>query len=515
MNMKNILIIEDSKTINNILHKELKALGFTSMQAFTLKEAKEQLVKHKFDLIILDLHLPDGEGSELIANIQSLTRTKVVVLTSLQDADLREELFQYGILDYIVKDTNFLYSITEIVKIINTLTKKQQDKILLIDDSRFICKQIKTILEPRNYIVKTALNAKTAIEKLQQDEFNLIILDMELPDMHGLELLEFIRRDIRFVSIPVIVLSGTSTPEIVRDVLKNGANDFLKKPYVFEEFILKVDLWIDYFKKTKELEEKTLKLQYMNDNLERLVYDEVEKNRKKDKMMFSQSRYAQMGEMIAMIAHQWRQPLNAISAATIMIEMRAKSSCLKYDEAKKITQKIQGFVNHLSNTIDDFRNFFRPQKEKKVSNFKTIVETALSLIRYSLQQKNIDIVEYTDNVENFLVYENELVQVVLNLLKNAEDALIEKSVKDPKIILRIDGKKLIIEDNAGGVATNIMEKIFDPYFSTKDNKNGTGLGLYMAKVIVEEHLKGALLVKNTKEGAQFIIDLSQRETDAN
>jgi len=363
--MKNILIIEDSKTINNIIYKELTTLTFKVSQAFTFADAKKFLAKKSYQLIILDLHLPDGEGSELIAHIQSLTKTKVVVLTSTQDEDLREELFGYGILDYIIKDTNLLYSIKEIIKIINTITVKAQEKILIIDDSKFICKQIKTILEPRNYIVKSAVTAHSGLKKIKKEEFDLVILDMELPDMHGIKVLEQIRKDTHLQSTPVIVLSGTSNPDIIRNVLKNGANDFLKKPFVFEEFILKIDLWINYFKKERELQEKTLKLQFMNKNLERLVYEEVQKSRQKDKIMFTQSRQAQMGEMIAMIAHQWRQPLNAISAATSVISLKAQRDSLDLSSAKEITSKIYKHIQYLSSTIDDFRDFFKPQKEMK------------------------------------------------------------------------------------------------------------------------------------------------------
>jgi DNA-binding response OmpR family regulator/tRNA threonylcarbamoyladenosine modification (KEOPS) complex Pcc1 subunit len=505
--MKNILVIEDSKTINNILKKELTLLGFNVAQAYTFKDAKEALSQKKFQLIILDLHLPDGEGSELIAHVQSLTKTKVVVLTSSQDTELREELFQYGILDYIVKDTNFLYSITEIVKTIHIITKRSKDKILLIDDSKFICKQIKTVLEPRNYIVRSALNAKTAIEKMQQEDFNLIILDMELPDMHGLELLGFIRKDIRFLSIPIIVLSGTSTPEIVRDVLKNGANDFLKKPYVFEEFILKVDLWIDYFKKEKELQEKTLKLQYINENLERLVYEEVQKNRTKDKMMFIQSRHAQMGEMIAMIAHQWKQPLNAISAAMSVIDFRVERGKFDKVEANKLTSKVHSYIRYLSNTIDDFRNFFKPEKEKRVTDFQTILQSVLALVQHTLEQENITLTIEADDVKSFLAYENELVQVILNLIKNAQDVLTENGVKNPKITIKINGTKLSVMDNAGGIPADIIDKIFNPYFSTKTEKKGTGLGLYMSKMIIEEHAYGKIYASNVEDGACFSIEI--------
>ncbi len=509
--MKNILVIEDSRTINNIIKKELTLLGFDVSQAYTLAEAKEFLTTLKFQLIILDLHLPDGEGSELIAHIQSLTKTKVIILTSSQDADLREELFQYGILDYILKDTNFLYSLSEIVKIIHTINTKEKDKVLVVDDSRFICKQIKTVLEPRNYNVQIALKAKTAFEKLKKEKFNLIILDMELPDIHGLEFLKLIRRDNRFLSIPIIVLSGTATPEIIRDVLKNGANDFLKKPYVAEEFILKVDLWIDYFKKEEALKELNTQFSFINNNLERLVYEEVEKNRKKDELMFTQSRHAQMGEMIAMIAHQWRQPLNAMATAAIVLELKAQNNKLDETEAKKISEKLQNYINYLSHTIDDFRNFFRPQKEKKVTDFEKILHTVTALVQYSLEQKNIAFEQTTDDPQEFFAYENELVQVVLNIIKNAQDALVEKNISNPKITLEIRKNTLHVRDNAGGIPSDILEKIFQPYFSTKTEKNGTGLGLYMSQMIVEKHSGGKLLVKNTKKGAEFIIEMPKYE----
>jgi DNA-binding response OmpR family regulator len=343
--MNKILVIEDSKTINNIIKKELTKLDFDVDQAFRYKEAKEKLENNEYKLIILDLHLPDGEGSELIANIQSLTKTKVVVLTAIQDDDLREELFQYGILDYIIKDTNLIYSISEITKIIHKVEDVNKENILIIDDSKFICKQIKTILEPRNYLVSYAYTAQDGLVELKAKDYDLLILDMELPDMHGLKVLEIIRRDSAFLTLPIIVLSGTSSAEVIRNVLKNGSNDFLKKPFVFEEFILKVDLWIDYYKKDKALEEKTRQLQYLNNNLEKLVIKEVEKSRKKDKLMFQQNRLMQMGEMIAMIAHQWRQPLNSINAAISVLDIKAKQKKLDNKTVEKISSKIYKYVD--------------------------------------------------------------------------------------------------------------------------------------------------------------------------
>ncbi len=505
--MKNILVIEDSKTINNIITKVLTSLDFNIDQAFMLIEAKKFLQTNQYNLIILDLHLPDGEGSDLIASIQSLSKTKVIVLTSTHNNDLREELFEFGILDYIIKDKNLMYSINEIVKIIKTLSNINKNKILVIDDSKLICMQIKTILEPRNYIVDTSFTSKEGMLKLREDDYDLLVLDMELPDIHGLKVLEMIRKDARFKSLPIIVLSGTSNPQIIRDVLKNGANDFLKKPFVFEEFILKVDLWIDYFMKSIALEEKTQELKYLNTNLEKLVMQEVEKNSKKDKILFQQSRHAQMGEMIAMIAHQWRQPVSNIKSAALIIEQKIKMKKFNDDLALDISSKIQKYTEYLSDTIDDFRNFFKPNKKIQNTNFKIIYEKVMGLIESSLVKNNIKVDCKIKDLKDFESFENELVQVLLNLIKNAEDILIQKDIQDKQIIINIDGLMLSVQDNAGGIPEDIIDKIFDPYFSTKTKTDGTGLGLYMSKTIIEDHCNGKLTVKNNENGALFEIVL--------
>jgi DNA-binding response OmpR family regulator len=505
--MKKILVIEDSKIINNVVTKELQKFDFRVEQAFSFAQAKAFLQDNDYNLIILDLHLPDGEGSELIANIQSLTKTKVVVLTSLQDEQLREELFQYGILDYIIKDKNLLYSISEIIKIIQNIILSDKEKILIIDDSKFICKQVKTILEPRNYKLTSAYDAKMALKKLKEEEYKLIILDMELPDMHGTQLLGLMRKDIRLRSVPILVLSGTSTPEIIRQVLKNGANDFLKKPFVFEEFILKVDLWIDYFKKDKELREQKLKLKFVNDNLEKLVVEEIEKNRQKDKIMFAQSRQAQMGEVLGMVAHQWKQPLNAISISADILNLKMMKGELDFESTQKVTDKIKKYIKHLMETMEDFQGFFSPQKEKIESDFKIIFYKALTLVEEILKKKKIEVILDIKELQTFKTYENEIVQVVLNLMKNAQDILEEKKIKNPYIKVEIDKNSISISDNAGGIPKESLTKVFQPYFSTKQKSGGTGIGLYMSQIIIEEHVQGKLEVENTDEGAKFTITL--------
>ena len=219
-----------------------------------------------------------------------------------------------------------------------------------------------------------------------------------------------------------------------------------------------------------------------------------------------------MGEMISMIAHQWRQPLNAISMAVGLIDLRIQMDDCDKDKILSITEKINGYVQHLSTTVDDFRDFFKPQKQTKVTNFEFITKKALSLIEHSLKKDAITVEITTKKLEEFISYENELIQVVLNLLKNAQDALKDNNPTNPLILITIDKASVTIQDNAGGIPKDIQNKIFDPYFSTKQN-TGTGLGLYMSKIIVEEHCHGRLKLKNKQNGTAFCIILNQEKDE--
>jgi len=253
----------------------------------------------------------------------------------------------------------------------------------------------------------------------------------------------------------------------------------------------------------------TIELEDINSSLELKVKKEVEKNRQKDNQMIQQSRLAQMGEMISMIAHQWRQPLSAISATAIAIKLKVEFNKLNNDELLKQVENISSYAQHLSSTIDDFRNFFRPNKNKVEVNYCEIIEGVLSIVKVSIENKNIELILETDCEDKFFTYDNELKQVVLNIIKNAEDVLLEKKIQNPYIKIKTlqDEKNYILKvcDNAGGIPEDIMDKVFDPYFSTKIEKGGTGLGLYMSKMIIEEHCGGKLSVVNGDDGAIFTI----------
>ena len=249
----NVLVIEDMKLMNNLITKRLNSLNYNCTQSFTYEEAKTELIENKFDFILLDLNLPDAYGEELVQSIGALSNAKIIILTVESDIQIRESLFKYGILDYVLKDEYLNNSIDNIDKTIQSIADNVSMKVLVIDDSRFMCMQMEKILNVRNYEVITALNAKDGMEILNNYDVNLVILDMELPDKHGLDVLREIKSNQNICSIPVIVISGTNDPETVRNSLKLGSSDYIKKPFNIEEFVLKVDHAVYVNKKDREI----------------------------------------------------------------------------------------------------------------------------------------------------------------------------------------------------------------------------------------------------------------------
>ena len=267
------------------------------------------------------------------------------------------------------------------------------------------------------------------------------------------------------------------------------------------------DIIHSVFRDISERKRVEYELEQLNKNLQLKVDEEVEKNRKQDQQMLQQSRLAQMGEMMSMIAHQWRQPLSAISNTSASIKLKSKLNKLDKDLAIELSEKILKYSYHLSATIDDFRNFFKSDKDKNDITYDELIDSVLNIIEISIESKKINLVKNLNSKVIFNTYSNELKQVVLNLIKNAEDVLIENKVKSPKITIETNANNLIISDNGGGIDEGIISKIFDPYFSTKEKKDGTGLGLYMSKTIVEDHCGGKLSVSNNKDGAVFQITI--------
>ncbi|MDX9744805.1 MAG: ATP-binding protein, partial [Arcobacteraceae bacterium] len=261
------------------------------------------------------------------------------------------------------------------------------------------------------------------------------------------------------------------------------------------------------------LEDERDKIKDLNENLQKKVDEEVENSKKKDAVLFEQTKYAQMGEMIGNIAHQWRQPLSVISTSASGIMMKKEFGVLTDEKENEMLESIINTALFLSKTIDTFRNYIKEEKELKDVVLQEAIYRDISIIEASLSGNYIELINDINRVEPLTIrtLANELSQVIINLLNNAKDVLVERQIGEPfiKIALQKEDEKAIItiEDNGGGIKDEILPKIFDPYFTTKHQSQGTGLGLYMSKEIIEKHLKGKLYGKNSAVGAVFTIEL--------
>ncbi|MFK2823034.1 sensor histidine kinase [Arcobacter sp. YIC-80] len=257
--------------------------------------------------------------------------------------------------------------------------------------------------------------------------------------------------------------------------------------------------------------EKTKELEKLNKNLESKVKEEIEKNKKNEQKLFSQSKMAAMGEMIKNIAHQWRQPLSSISTLSSGTKFHIELGAIKEKEIKENLQHITDTAKHMSKTIDDFQNFFKPNKEYVIFTMHDLIEASLKITAPMLNSKHINVEIQNDSNCTIKGPLNEYTQVMMNLITNAKDALIQHENENKKIKIhtkKINDKCTInISDNAGGIKDEIINRIFEPYFTTKHKSQGTGLGLYMSKEIIEKHLNGSLEVKNTNDGATFTISI--------
>jgi signal transduction histidine kinase len=256
-----------------------------------------------------------------------------------------------------------------------------------------------------------------------------------------------------------------------------------------------------------ELSYKNAQLKIFNEHMQALVDEEIKKNLEKQKLLELKSRHSQMGEMIGMITHQWKQPLNVINLIVNVLKINLKKNTL---DKKTIDSKFDDIlrqVKYMDQTVSDFQNFFNPFKEKITFNLYESVHTVLDLIKYEYQHNNISLKVTGDKMVMAYGYPNEFNQVILSLLKNAKDAFMEKPHDNMKITITI-GKKdgvpeVLVRDNAGGIPKDIIDSVFNLYMTTK--KEGSGLGLNLSKSMIEKNMQGEITVCNIDDGAEFCI----------
>lgn len=287
-------------------------------------------------------------------------------------------------------------------------------------------------------------------------------------------------------------------------VLKNMSIKINKQTYEVSGTLLK-NLETNYI---KLLFKDVTNYENQKQELQKLVEKEIKKRQDSQYLLMQQSKLATMGEMIGHIAHQWRQPLAQLGGILMNLESAYDFKELNKEYLNERIDHGNELIKYMSKTIEDFRNFFVPTKEKEEFILSDCIQNAINIIQASLTFNHITInFQENSNHIKILGFPSELSQVILNILANAQDALVSNSVKNPYININIKEKKnsiyLLIEDNAGGIKEEIIDKIFNIYFTTKPKKEGTGLGLYMSKLIIETKFKGKISAKNHKNGVIF------------
>ncbi|WP_197692510.1 sensor histidine kinase [Geobacter sp. DSM 9736] len=259
------------------------------------------------------------------------------------------------------------------------------------------------------------------------------------------------------------------------------------------------------------LAEKQHQLEELNCTLEGRIAEAVAEIRQKDQALIQQSRQAAMGEMITYIGHQWKQPLNNIALLVQTLGVKYELDQASKDDVKSTIERTLENIGFMSRTIDDFRNFLRYDKEKKTFVVNELVGWSLNFISPSFSSCGISVDLKAEGEFRVIGYPNEFIQVLLNILNNARDIFLERDVRDPQVQIVISSENnrsvVAIRDNGGGIPEEILPMIFQPYFTTKKEGSGTGIGLYMSKVIIEKNMNGSLTARNVGNGAEFRIEI--------
>ncbi|MGD9624637.1 MAG: sensor histidine kinase [Arcobacter sp.] len=399
----------------------------------------------------------------------------------------------------IYENNNFI-GILEGITHFNSITKDLREidnlePIILVD--KFFTKQLKensfSKIFFKDYYVPNIDVSKELLSYLEKEEIEnfLKINSYLIKDGKIITNFQIYQDDVKLANI--LVFKDLNLIDI-SEIIKFKQHAFLYL-ILFLILLCLTVLIISYYIYSKRLKELNLYLQ-------QTVNKEIIKNDEKNKLLFQQNKMAAMGEMIENIAHQWRQPLSIITTSASSIKLKKEYGVLEDKECEESLNYIIDTANYLSNTIDDFRYYFSPQKNKNLFKSIDLIEKALNIVKISFNKNDIKIIKEIEDCE-VLTFENELLQVIINILNNAEDELIKKE-KDfekhlfIKIVKEKNTLEIFIKDNAGGIKEEIIDRIFEPYFTTKHKSKGTGIGLYMCEEIINKHIKGTISVSNEK-----------------
>ncbi len=362
--------------------------------------------------------------------------------------------------------------------------------ILIVDDTEENIYSLRLLIqESFDVNIFTALKASDAIEILVENSIDLILTDVQMPEIDGFEFAQYLKDIESTKNIPIIFITGIYD----KDEYKSkgygiGGIEYITKPIDNDLLTSKLKIYIDIYDTLKKSKEN------LNKTQELLIHN---------------SKMASLGEMIGLISHQLKQPLNILSLCCDDVNLSYKFDEIDDKYMEEFSKNTKNQINYMSNTINGFLDFYNPNKIKDDFFINDAILKAKEILKSKIDKNTISFnLDIDENLKTFGVL-TELSQVLVNIISNSIDAFEERNIKNPEIFIKLfvkeDKNILIIEDNAGGVENNNLEKLLDPYYTNKEN--GTGIGLYMVKLIIKNSFNGDLKIANSDNGLKFIIFL--------
>ncbi|MGB5866573.1 MAG: hybrid sensor histidine kinase/response regulator [Arcobacteraceae bacterium] len=368
---------------------------------------------------------------------------------------------------------------------------KNKATLLIVDDNEVNLDMLISILH--QYDVIPVTNGATAFEVLAEEKVDLILLDVMMPDINGFDVCKRLKLDDKIKNIPVIFLTAKNEIDDIKKGFDVGAVDYVAKPFSTIELLSRVNTH--------------LQLKDYQENLQKQVDQEIEKNKLQEQIIFQNSKQAEIGELLMHIAHQWKQPLSELGSVNLLNTMCVSNESLNVNELKENFERTSLILDFMSKTVETFQDFYKPNTNNSFFDILSTIKKAFNILSATFDYENIILKINKDVNPRVYANQNEYAQVILSILNNSKDIFILRKIKNRVITITIEeeNKKSIvtIEDNAGGIELENIDDIFLPYVS---GKGSMGIGLYMSQNIMKKN-NGTLEVENTGKGAKFTITL--------
>lgn len=509
-----VLIVDDHPENIHILLENLKddfavVAATSGLQAIQMANSDS-----KPDIILLDIIMPEMDGYEVCRRLKAEARTvdiPIIFVTSISEKIGIDPAKNMGAAGHLTKPINpFLLKESIFKNLQNSKVQtsgtpatietkrtgetimRYKQTILIVDDQPENLQILVETLKAK-YAVTVATSGPQALEITSKPPYpDLIIMDVIMPDMNGFEVCKRIKQRPELEPVPIIFVTVMEAVEDILMGFQMGGVDYVTKPYRIEELKARV--------------ETHLKLQEQQSELEMLI----EHLKESQLMNIQQARASATGELLRNIAHQWRQPLSMVSLGLENMLESCQHDELNCESMEGDVNRILDVIRNMSDMIQDFSRLFKPDDEIEEFAIEKAIKDALHLLQSNIDEEQINITVDIQSPCTINGYYNEYFQVLMLILSNAFELLKEKNVPSKQVKITLSKTQenhstLSIKDNAGGIAANLLEKLFEPYTSTKHAYQGVGLNLFICKMLIEKHMKGVLQAKNTEQGAEFTI----------